>query len=94
MTAEVIRHVMLLSHWKATDLFLSDIGVLFSELSISECTPAVRDLCVDPQAAGPNREVMKQLRHQLNSTQAYPACILKDEHPALPNDLIVSDDQL
>jgi phosphoenolpyruvate carboxylase len=38
VTAEITRHVLLLSRWKATDLFLKDIQVLISELSMVEAT--------------------------------------------------------
>jgi len=34
VTASITRHVLQLSRWKATDLFLRDIGVLISELSM------------------------------------------------------------
>lgn len=38
VTAEITRHVLLLSRWKACDLFTRDIRVLVSELSMTECT--------------------------------------------------------
>lgn len=38
VTADITRHVLLLSRWKATDLFLKDIQVLVSELSMVEAT--------------------------------------------------------
>ncbi|MDO1703355.1 phosphoenolpyruvate carboxylase, partial [Escherichia coli] len=44
VTAEVTRHVLLLSRWKAADLFLKDIQVLVSELSMTEATPELRAL--------------------------------------------------
>ena len=44
VTADITRHVLLLSRWKATDLFLKDIQVLISELSMVECTDELRDL--------------------------------------------------
>ena len=53
VTASITRHVLQLSRWKATDLFLRDIGVLISELSMSECTDELRELCGDPQAQEP-----------------------------------------
>ncbi len=36
--------VLLLSRWKAADLFLKDIQVLVSELSMTEATPELRAL--------------------------------------------------
>lgn len=44
VTADITRHALLLSRWKATDLFLRDIAVLVSELSMTECTPELRAL--------------------------------------------------
>ncbi|AUX74225.1 phosphoenolpyruvate carboxylase [Erwinia pyrifoliae] len=94
VTADITRHVMQLSRWKATDLFLRDIAVLISELSMSECTPEVRELCGNPEALEPYREIMKNLRSQLMSTQAYLAGRLKGERLARPADLLISNEQL
>lgn len=44
VTADITRHVLLLSRWKATDLFLKDVQVLISELSMVECTDELRAL--------------------------------------------------
>ncbi|KQN63347.1 phosphoenolpyruvate carboxylase [Erwinia sp. E602] len=94
VTATVTRHVLQLSRWKACDLFLRDIAVLVSELSMSECTPEVRELCGNPEALEPYREIMKNLRGQLMSTQAYLARRLKGERLPRPADLLISNDQL
>ena len=94
VTSEITRHVLQLSRWKATDLFLRDIGVLVSELSMSECTAEVRELCGDPEAVEPYREIMKHLRAQLLSTQNYLSQRLKGERPPRPADLLISNDQL
>ncbi len=94
VTAEVTRRVLLLSRWKATDLFLRDIAVLVSELSMSECTPEVRELCGDPDALEPYRVIMKRLRSQLTNTQAYLERRLKGERLPRPDDLLISNEQL
>ncbi|ADP11002.1 phosphoenolpyruvate carboxylase [Erwinia sp. Ejp617] len=94
VTADITRHVLQLSRWKATDLFLRDIAVLISELSMCECTPEVRELCGNPEALEPYREIMKNLRSQLMSTQAYLAGRLKGERLARPADLLISNEQL
>ncbi|CCP01249.1 phosphoenolpyruvate carboxylase [Erwinia amylovora Ea644] len=94
VTADITRHVLQLSRWKATDLFLRDIAVLISELSMSECTPEVRELCGNPEALEPYREIMKNLRSQLASTQAYLAGRLKGERLARPANLLISNEQL
>ncbi|WLS78776.1 phosphoenolpyruvate carboxylase [Erwinia pyri] len=94
VTADITRHALQLSRWKATDLFLRDIAVLVSELSMSECTPEVRELCGNPEALEPYREIMKNLRGQLMSTQSYLERRLKGERLPRPADLLISNDQL
>ncbi|PKH19137.1 phosphoenolpyruvate carboxylase [Enterobacterales bacterium CwR94] len=94
VTAPVTRHVLQLSRWKAADLFLKDIAILVSELSMSECTDEVRELCGNPEALEPYREIMKRLRTQLMATQAYLERRLKGERPPRPADLLISNDQL
>jgi len=94
VTAKITRHALQLSRWKATDLFLRDIAVLVSELSMSECTQEVRELCGDPEALEPYRVIMKKLRSQLLSTQAYLEQRLKGERPPRPVDLLISNEQL
>ena len=94
VTAKVTRHVLQLSRWKAADLFLRDINVLISELSMSECTPDVLKLCGDPDAQEPYREIMKDLRVQLLATQDYLTRRLKGERVPRPANLLVSNDQL
>ncbi|WP_200286740.1 phosphoenolpyruvate carboxylase [Pantoea ananatis] len=94
VTASITRHVMQLSRWKATDLFLRDIGVLISELSMSECSQEVADLSGDPEALEPYRLILKRLRSQLMSTQAYLERRLKGERLPRPADLLVSNAQL
>ncbi|WP_342656523.1 phosphoenolpyruvate carboxylase [Pantoea sp. RSPAM1] len=94
VTASITRHVMQLSRWKATDLFLRDIGVLISELSMSECSQEVADLSGAPEALEPYRVILKRLRSQLMSTQAYLERRLKGERLPRPADLLVSNAQL
>ncbi|AXF78528.1 phosphoenolpyruvate carboxylase [Erwinia tracheiphila] len=94
VTAKITRHVMQLSRWKATDLFLRDIAVLVSELSMSECTSEIRELCSNPDAQEPYREIMKKLRSQLMNTQAYLEQRLKGERPSRPADLLIDNEQL
>lgn len=59
VTSEITRHVLLLSRWKATDLFLKDIQVLISELSMVEATPELRALAGEEGASEPYRFLMK-----------------------------------
>jgi len=94
VTAAITRHVMQLSRWKATDLFLRDIGVLISELSMSECTEEIRELSGDPEALEPYRMILKRLRSQLMTTQSFLERRLKGERLPRPADLLVSNAQL
>jgi phosphoenolpyruvate carboxylase len=94
VTAEITRHVLLLSRWKATDLFLRDIQVLVSELSMSDCTPELRERAGGETVLEPYREIMKGIRSQLAQTQAYLEGRLKGERLLRPHDLLVNNDQL
>lgn len=94
VTAEVTRHALLLSRWKATDLFLRDIAVLVSELSMTECTPELRALAGGDDVQEPYRELMKKLRTQLTETQVYLAAKIKGERATRPDNLLVKNEQL
>jgi len=94
VTADITRHVLLLSRWKATDLFLRDVAVLVSELSMTECTPELRELAGGESEPEAYRVIMKRLRAQLLSTQTYLEARLKGERLPRPHDLLVNNDQL
>ncbi len=94
VTADITRHALLLSRWKATDLFLRDIAVLVSELSMTECTPELRALAGGDDVQEPYRELMKKLRTQLTETQVYLAAKIKGERATHPDNLLVKNEQL
>lgn len=94
VTADITRHALLLSRWKATDLFLRDIAVLVSELSMTECTPELRALAGGDEVQEPYRELMKKLRTQLTETQVYLAAKIKGERATRPDNLLVKNEQL
>ncbi|WP_230582694.1 phosphoenolpyruvate carboxylase, partial [Cronobacter malonaticus] len=79
VTADITRHVLLLSRWKATDLFLKDIQVLISELSMVECSDALREYVGTEGAQEPYRYLLKGLRAQLLATQAWLEARLKGQ---------------
>lgn len=77
VTADITRHVLLLSRWKATDLFLKDIQFLISELSMVDATPELLALVGEEGAAEPYRYLMKTLRSRLMATRARWKPVLK-----------------
>lgn len=68
VTHTITREVLLLSRWKAADLYLGDINELVSELSMTKCNDAVRALAGNDEHE-PYRAVLKQLRDLLNETK-------------------------
>lgn len=81
VTADITRHVLLLSRWKATDLFLKDIHVLVSELSMVDATPELLALVGEEGASEPYRYLMKKLRARLMATQSRLEARLKGGCP-------------
>ncbi len=65
VTHKITREVLLLSRWKASDLYLRDINELVSELSMTKCNDTVRELAGDDQHE-PYRAILKKLRALLN----------------------------
>ncbi len=94
VTADITRHVLLLSRWKAADLFLKDIQILVSELSMSEATPELRALAGGDDIDEPYRQVAKNLRSQLFSTLDYLERRIKGEKILPPEDLLTHNAQL
>lgn len=67
VTAKVTRRVLLLARWQAVDLYLRDLAPLITELSMTDCSPALRAVAGDSHE--PYRYVLKQLREQLANTR-------------------------
>ena len=63
VTAQVTREVLLLSRWQAADLYLADVVHLVEELSMTSCSPALRELAGD--AHEPYRAILRSLRDLL-----------------------------
>lgn len=68
VTHTITREVLLLSRWKAADLYLNDINELVNELSMTRCNDAVRALAGEDEHE-PYRGVLKELRTLLNDTK-------------------------
>lgn len=91
VTHTITREVMLLSRWKAADLYLKDINELVSELSMVKCSDEVRELAGDQHE--PYRAILKQLRVLLGDTLESLDAQMKGERA--PNKTILTDaDQL
>jgi phosphoenolpyruvate carboxylase len=67
VTHSITREVLLLSRWKAADLYLQDINELISELSITKCNDAIRQLAGE-EAHEPYRVILKGIRSLLTET--------------------------
>lgn len=94
VTADITRHVLMLSRWKATDLFLKDIQVLISELSMVEATPELQALAGSDGEQEPYRHILKGLRSQLTATQAWLEARLKGQKIPRPAGLLTQNEQL
>ncbi|NVD05438.1 phosphoenolpyruvate carboxylase [Vibrio sp. JPW-9-11-11] len=68
VTHTITREVLLLSRWKAADLYLGDINELVNELSMTQCNDTVRALAGEDQHE-PYRAVLKELRALLSETK-------------------------
>ncbi|WP_159739498.1 phosphoenolpyruvate carboxylase [Vibrio atypicus] len=68
VTHKITREVMLLSRWKAADLYLNDVNELVSELSMTKCNDKIRALAGEDEHE-PYRAVLKELRTLLNETK-------------------------
>jgi phosphoenolpyruvate carboxylase len=66
VTAKVTSEVLLLSRWKAADLYLKDVIGLVDELSMTRCDAALKTL--SGNAHEPYRAVLRPLRERLKRT--------------------------
>lgn len=79
VTHAVTREVLLLARWMAADLFWRDIDTLRADLSMDDCTPALRER-VGPDSREPYRDLLREVRHRLALTRAWADAALHDEH--------------
>ena len=91
VTAEVTREVLMLSRWQAADLYLADVVHLLEELSMTSCSPALRELAGD--AHEPYRAVLRSLRDLLRRTRSAIEVQLGGETPG-EEDILHSSEQL
>ncbi len=91
VTSDVTREVLLLSRWKAADLYLTDIQELISELSMTRCNDVVRAMAGDEHE--PYRAILKSLRKTLTNTLDYLDAKIKGQR-AEDKDILTHIDQL
>lgn len=91
VTSDVTREVLLLSRWKAADLYLGDLQELISELSMTRCNDVVRAMAGDEHE--PYRAILKSLRKTLNNTLDYLDAKIKGQR-ADNKDILTHADQL
>ncbi|MBV2130963.1 phosphoenolpyruvate carboxylase [Arsukibacterium indicum] len=92
VTAKVTRQVLLLSRWKAADLFAADLDSLSSELSMYQANDALRAVAGD--ASEPYRVVLNQLRAGLLRSRDWLTEALKHDRLQRPDNLIWHNQQL
>ncbi len=92
VTAKVTRQVLLLSRWKAADLFIIDLDLLSTELSMNSGSAAL--LAASEQASEPYRAVLNKLRQQLIYTRDWLTEALKHDRLQRPAELIWQNQQL
>lgn len=92
VTAKVTRQVLLLSRWKAADLFAKDLDILGSELSMYQANPALREAA--GEASEPYRYILNKLRAGLLHNRDWLTEALKHDRLQRPQDLIWHNQQL
>ncbi|MCC5827430.1 phosphoenolpyruvate carboxylase [Alkalimonas sp.] len=92
VTAKVTRQVLLLSRWKAADLFIQDLDVLSKELSMNQANDELQQL--SDGAFEPYRAVLKQLQQQLSNTRDWLTEAVSRDRLQRPADLIWQREQL
>lgn len=84
VTHTVTEEVLLLSRWQATDLYWRDIDALRSDLSMQDCSPALR-AAVGPDCREPYRELLRDVRDRLGRTRDWVEARLRGETPEAPD---------
>ncbi|MDP4535694.1 phosphoenolpyruvate carboxylase [Alkalimonas collagenimarina] len=92
VTAKVTRQVLLLSRWKAADLFIADLDLLSKELSMNQANDELQQL--SEGAFEPYRALVKQLQQQLIYTRDWLAEAAQRDRLQRPADLIWHQEQL
>ena len=78
VTHHVTREVILLSRWMAADLYLKDVETLRAELSMSDCSAALRQI-VGQESNEPYRDLLRAVRQRLTLTRDWLDAELRHE---------------
>jgi phosphoenolpyruvate carboxylase len=78
VTHSVTQEVLLLSRWQAAELYWRDLDALRAELSMEDCSPAVRAI-VGENCREPYRELLREVRDRLALTRDWAAARLRGE---------------
>jgi phosphoenolpyruvate carboxylase len=70
VTHQVTQEVLLLSRWQAADLYWHDIDALRWDLSMEDCSPALREI-VGAESKEPYRDILRTVRDRLGKTRAW-----------------------
>ncbi|MFM2475950.1 phosphoenolpyruvate carboxylase [Celerinatantimonas sp. MCCC 1A17872] len=76
VTSKVTEEVLHSSRWVATDLYLKDLDLLVSELSMADCNEELR-AAVGPDTEEPYRALLKHLRVEMRETREYLTAVLQ-----------------
>ena len=77
VTTKVTQEVMLLSRWKAADLYLNDINQLINELSMNRCNDQLQQLTSN--TIEPYRFLLKKVRQLLITTRQHCETVINKE---------------
>ncbi len=78
VTHAVTQEVLLLARWMAADLYHRDIDALRWDLSMEDCSPALR-AAVGEHSREPYRDLLREVRRRLAATRAWADARLKGE---------------
>ncbi len=78
VTHAVTQEVLLLSRWQAAELYWRDIDALRAELSMQDCSPALRAVVGD-NCREPYRELLRGVRDRLAATRDWLTARLRGE---------------
>ena len=92
VTAKVTRQVLLLSRWKAADLFVRDLDVLSNELSMNQANAELNTMAGG--SSEPYRQVLSQLKTRLEYTRDWLSEALMHDRLQRPADLVWNNNQL